>query len=94
MFLDFVIALLSAAQASLSVLLTIGVGVAAAQFGFLDGETSRRISRLSVDVFLPLLLASSIGSELNIDTAFRYLPILSAQLPSQRTSTLRFPEQS
>ena len=77
MFLDFVITLLSAIQASLSVLLTIGVGVGAAQFGFLNGETARRISQLSVEVFLPLLLLSNIGSEINLDTAVRYLPILS-----------------
>lgn len=75
---DFVITLLSAAQASLSVLLTIGVGVCAAQFGFLNGDTSRRISQLSVEIFLPLLLLSNIGSAVNLDTAVRYLPILSA----------------
>ncbi|KAL2109532.1 hypothetical protein VUR80DRAFT_2338 [Thermomyces stellatus] len=76
MALDIIVTLLSAAQASLSVLLTIAVGVGAAQFGFLDGETSRRISQLSVEVFLPLLLLSNIGSEINVDTAVRYLPIL------------------
>ena len=77
MALDFVVSLLSAVQASLSVLLTIGVGVGAAQSGFLDGETSRRISQISVEVFLPLLLLSNIGSQVNLDTAVRYLPILS-----------------
>lgn len=77
MALDFVVTLLSAVQASLSVLFTIGAGVGAAQFGFLDGETSQRISQLSVEVFLPLLLLSNIGSEINLDTAVRYLPILS-----------------
>lgn len=78
MLLDFVITFLSALQASLSVLLTIGVGVGAAQFGFLNGDTSRRISHLSVELFLPLLLFSNIGSAINLSTAVRYLPILSA----------------
>lgn len=78
---DFVATILGAVQASLSVLITIAIGVAAAQFGFLDGETSRRVSQLSVEVFLPLLLLTNIGSEINLETAVRYLPVLSADRP-------------
>ena len=76
---DFVVTFLSAVQASISVLLTIGVGVGAAQFGILDSETSKRISQLSVQIFLPLLLFSNIGAEISLDTAVRYLPILGTE---------------
>lgn len=78
---EFAVTFLSAVQASLSVLMTIAVGVAAAQFGFLDSESSKRVSQLSAQVFLPLLLLTNIGSEINLETSVRYLPILSMGRP-------------
>ncbi|MBE3049931.1 hypothetical protein IMZ48_47020 [Candidatus Bathyarchaeota archaeon] len=76
---DFVVTFLSAVQASLSVLLTIAIGVVAAQYGFLDGTSAQHVSQLSVQIFLPLLLLTNIGSELEFETAARYLPILSME---------------
>lgn len=67
---------LGALQASLSVLLTIGYGVIAAQYGFLKGSSAKDISRICVKMFLPALLISNVGSQLHSDTAMRYLPVL------------------
>ncbi len=68
---------LGALQASLSVLLTIGYGVIAAQFDLLKGPATKQISRLCVRLFLPALLITNVGSQLHADTGIRYVPILS-----------------
>lgn len=68
---------LGALQASLAVLLTIGYGVIAAQFDLLKGSSAKDISTLCVRMFLPALLITNVGSELHLDTAMRYVPILS-----------------
>ncbi|CAI4214428.1 unnamed protein product [Parascedosporium putredinis] len=49
----FVIALLSAIQAAASVLVTIGIGVASAQFDLLTPESAKDISHICVNIFLP-----------------------------------------
>ena len=72
---------LGALQASLSVLLTIGYGVVAAQFNLLKGSNTSDISKTCVRLFLPALLITNVGSELHLDTATRYVPILSRRSP-------------
>jgi len=74
---SFVVTFLSALQAAASVLVTIGVGVAAAQFDLVTPESAKHISQLCVNIFLPSLLIANLGSELHIETAPRYIPILS-----------------
>ena len=71
------VSFLGALQASLSVLLTIGYGVVAAQFNLLKGSNTSDISKTCVRLFLPALLITNVGSELHLDTATRYVPILS-----------------
>lgn len=73
---EFLVSFLGAVQASLSVLLTIGFGVAAAQFGLVTTKAAEEVSRLCVRVLLPCLLIVKLGSELHLDTAVRYVPIV------------------
>lgn len=73
---------LAALQASLSVILTIFYGVLATQFNLLDKSSGKAISKVCVRMFLPALLITKVGSELHLDTASRYIPILSGSLPS------------
>ncbi|KAI1474774.1 auxin efflux carrier [Daldinia eschscholtzii] len=70
------VSFLGAVQASLSVLLTIGCGVIAAQFGLVTTEAAEEISHLCVNVLLPCLLITKLGSELHLDTAVNYVPII------------------
>ena len=67
---------LAALQASLSVLLVIGYGVIAAQFDILKSNSTKQISTLCVQLFLPALLITNVGGQLHADTAIHYLPIL------------------
>lgn len=71
---------LGALQASLSVLLTIGYGVIAAQYGLLKGSSAKDISKICVKMFLPALLITNVGSQLHADTAMRYVPVLGTSL--------------
>ncbi|KAI1382157.1 auxin efflux carrier [Hypoxylon crocopeplum] len=73
---EILISFLGAVQASLSVLLTIGCGVAAAQFGLVTTQAAEQVSRLCVNVLLPCLMIVKLGSELHLDTAVRYVPIV------------------
>lgn len=66
-----------ALQAALSVLLTIALGVAAAQCNLLSPTAAKEVSRLCVRMFMPALLIYKIGSNLHQDTGIRYVPILS-----------------
>lgn len=68
-----------AVQASISVLLTIFSGVVAAQFGLLSTGAAEEVSKLCVKLLLPCLLISNLGSELQLDTVVRYVPIISMQ---------------
>lgn len=70
-------AFFGALQASLAVLLTISYGVIAAQWKLLDGHSATSISKIAVRMFLPALLITNVGRELQIDTAVRYVPVLS-----------------
>ena len=74
---SIVLPFLGAVQASVSALLTVGIGVAAAQWGLLNNESSKHISRVSVKVFLPFLLITNLGEQLSLDTVRLYVPILS-----------------
>lgn len=67
---------LGALQASISVLVTIFIGVLTAQFSLLDGNASKQVSRTCVRILLPALLVTKVGDQLNADTAVRYAPIL------------------
>lgn len=72
-----VTSLLGALQASVSVLLTLSYGVAAAQFNLINLPAAKQVSKLCVRMLLPALLITQVGSELHADTAGRYIPILS-----------------
>lgn len=73
---DLTVSFLGALQASLSVLLTIGVGVIASQFNILSQGTTKELSTLCVRIFLPCLLISNLGSNLTVESGVRYAPIL------------------
>lgn len=70
------VAFLAALQASASVLLTIWYGLVAGQTGLLDNHTAKKASQLGVAMLLPALLMTNLGSQLDLDTATRYVPIL------------------
>ena len=74
---SLVASFLGALQASLSVLLIISYGVIASQFDLLKASSGKDISKLCVRLFLPALLITNVGNELHLDTAIRYVPILS-----------------
>ncbi|OLN96137.1 putative transporter C5D6.04 [Colletotrichum chlorophyti] len=67
---------LGAFQASLSVLLTIAAGVIASQHGLLDDASSKKISTFCVRMALPALLITNVGSQLDLETGARYVPIV------------------
>lgn len=93
---DLDVSFLGALQASLSVLLTIAVGVAASQFGILHQETTKELTTvcvriflpcLLISIFLPCLLISNLGENLSPASAIRYAPIL-VSIPPMRTRCL------
>ena len=65
-----------ALQASLSVLLVIFYGVIASQFNLIDNASAKKVSQLSVKLFLPFLLITKLGKELNSQNVANYAPIL------------------
>jgi len=67
---------LGAVQASFAVLLTIFYGVLAAQFNLISEQSAKDVSKMCVKLFLPALLIVNVGSELHLDTAVRYVPVL------------------
>jgi predicted permease len=80
---ELIVPFTGALQAALSVLLTIGLGVVAAQCNLLSTNAAKEVSKLCVRMFLPALLIYKIGSNLHQDTGVRYVPILSKlNLPS------------
>lgn len=84
---EILVSFLGAVQASLSVLLTISFGVAAAQFGLVTTQAAEEISRLCVKVLLPCLMITKLGSELHLDTAVNYVPIISMSIsPASETN--------
>lgn len=70
---------LGALQASVAVLLTISYGAVAGQFNLLSESTAKDISKTCVRLFLPALLIHNVGSQLHLETATKYIPILSKQ---------------
>ncbi|KAL1626771.1 hypothetical protein SLS56_006673 [Neofusicoccum ribis] len=69
-------AFLGALQASIAVLLTIGYGAVAGQFNLLSESTAKDISKTCVRLFLPALLIHNVGSQLNLESGAKYIPIL------------------
>ncbi|KAG8856613.1 hypothetical protein FRB96_006373 [Tulasnella sp. 330] len=63
-------------EASLSVLLTLGYGVAAARFGLISPIAMKDASRLCNKLFLPALLFVNVGSQLTGDNLDKYWPVL------------------
>lgn len=70
---------LGALQASIAVLLTIFYGAIAGQFKLISEDTAKDISKTCVRMFLPALLIHNVGSQLDLDSAAKYIPILSTQ---------------
>lgn len=67
---------LGAIQASLSVVIVIATGCAAARLKLLDSKSSKAISKLSVRILLPALLITKIGSQLDLDSIRWYAIIV------------------
>lgn len=64
---DILVPFLAALQASVSVLLTILVGVIAVQFELISEPASKEVSKLCTKLFLPALLVTNVGSQLHWD---------------------------
>ncbi|KAK3984511.1 auxin efflux carrier [Cladorrhinum sp. PSN332] len=69
-------AFLGAIQASLSALLVISYGAFAAWLKLLDRKSSKPISKVCVRLFLPALLITKVGAELQSSSASNYLVIV------------------
>lgn len=69
-------AFVGAIQASVSVLLVISYGAAAAKLGMLTPDSTRAISKVCVRMFLPALLITQVGAELHAGSAGRYAAVL------------------
>ncbi|KAK0742082.1 auxin efflux carrier [Apiosordaria backusii] len=67
---------LGAIQASLSVLLVMTYGGVAGWLGLLDRKSSKKISKICVQMFLPALLITKVGSQLDLDSVSNYVPIV------------------
>jgi predicted permease len=76
-FAELVVPFSGAIQAAFSVLLTILLGVIAAQCNLLSTAAAKEVSKLCVRMFLPALLIYKIGSNLHQETGVRYIPVLS-----------------
>lgn len=74
---SIVTSFLGALQASISVLLTIFYGAIAGQFNLISEDAAKDISKTCVRMFLPALLIHNVGSQLDLDSAAKYIPILS-----------------
>ncbi|KAK3342564.1 auxin efflux carrier [Neurospora tetraspora] len=73
---DILVSFMGAVQAAISVLITIWIGVLAAQFDLIDDGAAKRLSSMCVTIFLPLLLVANLGKQLDSATAMHYLPIV------------------
>lgn len=69
-------AFLAAIQASVSVLLVISYGGIAAKLGLISPESTKAVSKVCVRVFLPALLITKIGSDLQSGSGDRYAIIV------------------
>ncbi|CCX33948.1 membrane transport protein-domain-containing protein [Pyronema domesticum] len=66
---------LGAFQAALSVLLTLGYGVFAARYGIINSGTAKDVSQLCVKMFLPALLITNVGKQIDRENITNYVPI-------------------
>lgn len=64
--------LLAALQASVSVLLVISYGGLAAKLGILSPDSTKAVSKVCVRMFLPALLVTKLGAELDAGSAGKY----------------------
>lgn len=67
---------LGALQASVSVLLTLAYGLIAARFALIKESSARDVSKLCVNMFLPMLIMTNVGKEIDADNIKKYLPIM------------------
>ncbi|KAL2156682.1 hypothetical protein VTH82DRAFT_1427 [Thermothelomyces myriococcoides] len=67
---------LAAIQASVSVLLVLASGALAARLRYIDRSNTKPISKISASLFLPALLITKVGSELQGSSASNYLVIV------------------
>ncbi|KAJ9302660.1 hypothetical protein DTO271G3_34 [Paecilomyces variotii] len=67
---------LGALQACVSVLLTLFWGLAARRMKLMKEQSINDLSGLGVKVFLPALMVVNLGSQLHLDTALNYIPVL------------------
>ncbi len=65
-----------AIQASICVLLTIFYGLLASQCNLMELSAARQISRTSVNMFMPALLITNLGSQLHLSNILTYIPVL------------------
>lgn len=65
-----------AIQASICVLLTIFYGLLASQCNLMEPSAARQISRTSVNMFMPALLITNLGSQLHLSNILTYIPVL------------------
>lgn len=73
---SFLVPFLGALQASIAVLLTISAGVIAAQFRLLSEGASKEISQVGVNLFLPALLITNIGSQVHAETVCTFVGLM------------------
>jgi len=71
----FAASCLGAFQAAFSVLLTLGYGVFAMRMGMVDSGTTKSVSSLCVNMFLPALLITSVGSQIQPGNFTNYVPV-------------------
>lgn len=67
---------IGALQASLSVLLTLLYGLIAAKYQFLKESSAKDVSKLCVNMFLPMLIVTNVGSQIDLNSLKRYYPIM------------------
>jgi predicted permease len=78
---DLLTLFVSSFEASVSVLLTLSYGILATRLKLITGDTPRDISRLCVNMFLPALLITNVGSELKLENFRNYVPVFCKPCP-------------
>ena len=73
---DLLSPLLGALQACISVLLTIFYGLVARRLKLVSEGPINELNRISVQMFLPALLIVNLGSNLHLENALNYIPVL------------------
>lgn len=70
------VSFIGALQASLSVLLTLAYGLIAARFRLLKESSAKDVSKLCVNIFLPMLIVTNVGNQIDLGTLNKYYPIM------------------